>query len=207
MKIDERAIGMYKDDLFSLQMIGEFFNCSRQGAKKYLNKRGIDTSYRKHLVICDNCGTEFNKPRSYIRNCIKNYCTVKCYYESLHNPEYNGNRQGQRVARKLVDELLISIGKRLMPEWVVHHEDGNDTNNDPENLIVFASQADHMRWHRGNRESVEPIWVGKSVIESKSISKRKVAQTKADIISSAKSKIAEISSNQYFNPMPKVGKK
>lgn len=38
-----------------------------------------------------------------------------------------------------------TLGRYLTLEEVVHHKDGNTQNNDPENLEVFASQADHMR--------------------------------------------------------------
>ena len=34
-----------------------------------------------------------------------------------------------------------------MPEEVVHHEDLNKQNNDPANLIVFATTGEHSRHH------------------------------------------------------------
>jgi hypothetical protein len=44
---------------------------------------------------------------------------------------------------------------------VVHHHDGDNTNNALDNLAVFASQAEHMRYHRGGHAT--PIWDGKSL--------------------------------------------
>lgn len=52
---------------------------------------------------------------------------------------------GQHVHRVVAAEVL---GRPLRPGEVVHHEDRDKTNNDPANLIVFASQAWHARHHK-----------------------------------------------------------
>ena len=50
------------------------------------------------------------------------------------------------------------MGRRLARTEVVHHIDGNPQNNDPENLMVFATAGDHRQHHRG--KTVEPVWSG-----------------------------------------------
>ena len=42
------------------------------------------------------------------------------------------------------------LGRYLLPEEVVHHIDENKTNNDPTNLMVFCTKADHTSFHRHN---------------------------------------------------------
>lgn len=42
------------------------------------------------------------------------------------------------------------LGRLLELGEVVHHDDRNKQNNDPANLIVFASQGDHARHHKLN---------------------------------------------------------
>lgn len=42
------------------------------------------------------------------------------------------------------------IGRKLRPEEVVHHIDGNRRNNSPKNLMVFENQAEHVKWHAAN---------------------------------------------------------
>lgn len=37
------------------------------------------------------------------------------------------------------------LGRRLLPEEVVHHIDGDVRNNAPENLGLFATNTDHLR--------------------------------------------------------------
>ena len=39
------------------------------------------------------------------------------------------------------------LGRALLPDEHVHHKDCNKHNNQPENLMVFASNADHIRFH------------------------------------------------------------
>ena len=52
---------------------------------------------------------------------------------------------GQHTHRVVAEQML---GRALLPGEVVHHVDGNKRNNDPKNLIVFPSQAEHARWHK-----------------------------------------------------------
>lgn len=44
-----------------------------------------------------------------------------------------------------------ALGKKLPEGAVVHHRDKNPSNNNPWNLIVFASQADHLHFHKRER--------------------------------------------------------
>lgn len=39
------------------------------------------------------------------------------------------------------------LNRPLLPEEVVHHKDLNKLNNNPENILVFASNGDHSRFH------------------------------------------------------------
>lgn len=40
------------------------------------------------------------------------------------------------------------LGRYLKPKEVVHHIDGNPTNNLPENLHLFKTNLEHMLWHK-----------------------------------------------------------
>ena len=50
-----------------------------------------------------------------------------------------------RHTHRVVSEQ--KLGRKLRPNEVVHHIDGNRRNNNPENLMVFSTNADHMRYH------------------------------------------------------------
>ena len=53
-------------------------------------------------------------------------------------------RNGRHEHRIVAEE---SLGRSLAPGEVVHHIDGDKHNNDPRNLQVFASQAEHAAHH------------------------------------------------------------
>lgn len=55
---------------------------------------------------------------------------------------------GRHTHRMVAERIL---GRKLLPGEVVHHIDGNKRNNRPENLMIFKSQAEHVKWHN-NRE-------------------------------------------------------
>jgi len=54
------------------------------------------------------------------------------------------NSSGKLVHRWVAEK---NIGRRLRPDEVVHHKDGNKLNNSPNNLQVFSSQDEHHSLH------------------------------------------------------------
>ena len=40
-----------------------------------------------------------------------------------------------------------TIGRKLRPGELVHHRDGDKTNNSPENLVVCSSASVHRQYH------------------------------------------------------------
>lgn len=66
-------------------------------------------------------------------------------YVLVRLPEHPHSRSGYVREHRLVMEEVL--GRYLRPEEVVHHEDGDRQNNSPENLRLFATNADHLRHH------------------------------------------------------------
>lgn len=124
-------------------------------------------------VKCNTCGKEFDRWPSCIRE--HNFCCRECAkvftsqrmsrYNIAHNPEVmDASRKeairksrlgtgvkdcyekthGRHTHRIIAEQVL---GRPLKSGEVVHHIDGNKRNNNPENLMVFASQALHKKWH------------------------------------------------------------
>jgi hypothetical protein len=136
---------MYLDEHLTMEQIGKLVGLTRQGVQHWVKKHGIDASKAERFkVICDVCGKEFELTRKRFTKSIKHFCGMECYKTYLRNAEYRQNRTGQRIGRAVVEK---GLQRKLRDGEVVHHIDGNDTNNDPSNLTVFASHSEHLAFH------------------------------------------------------------
>lgn len=65
-------------------------------------------------------------------------------YWYIYSPDHPNRTKQNRVAEhRLVMEKKIE--RYLTRKEVVHHLDGNTQNNDPENLMLFRSNAEHLK--------------------------------------------------------------
>ena len=65
-------------------------------------------------------------------------------YIVLYSPNHPNGYVYEHI---LVAEKIL--GRPLKKEEVVHHKDGKRNNNDPSNLLVFKTKADHTSFHKG----------------------------------------------------------
>lgn len=136
--------------------------CSRECYLKYKRRNQIVTT-------CERCGKKVIKPPS--KKSDRNFCSRQCLMKTL-NEELNKSRMTPEVRKKLRKALLGTgegksyektygvhthrviaekkLGRSLREGEVVHHIDGNKRNNHPDNLMVFKSQREHVKWHAEN---------------------------------------------------------
>lgn len=83
-------------------------------------------------------------------------CKAPGGYVREYNPFHPfGSRRGLVLQHRLVVER--NLGRLLRPEEIVHHRDGNRSNNLLPNLELMASQTAHMRHeHQQRREMRDP---------------------------------------------------
>jgi len=140
-----------------------------------LKKTGRKRTYERKS-ICFKCGVVFDRYPGKQRN-KRTFCSKDCYRAQLSEDNKNkrvnqkggltteekekiGNYRrgesngrtyeklwGRHKHRAIMENI---IGRPLKKEEVVHHVDGNLRNNDPNNLMLFTSQAEHFKWHREN---------------------------------------------------------
>lgn len=129
--------------------IGRRVGLTRARISQILKRANQPQAAKRGFRFCAWCGTQFLAFPCQTRK----YCSIACV-GAAKNKSVVQWRQGQRIAREIVSKHF-----NLQPEHIVHHEDKNNRNNDIANLLVFASQADHMAYHHGSE--VKPLWDGR----------------------------------------------
>lgn len=114
-------------------------------------------------VFCDNCtnGKTFTcQICKTIKVCTKSkkrkFCSRACYIAySRQLPTSQYKRVWHNGKRVYLHRLIYEqhSGKPLEPDAIIHHIDGNKTNNDPSNLEKLTGKAAHLHCHNYHRRS------------------------------------------------------
>lgn len=131
----------------------------KSGGIKYCSKAcSFEARKTGTIVQCKTCGKEFYSTR-------QKFCSPECSssYRSKHSPKKlymeNGylvehvkgyNKKGNAKKHRLVVEE--AIGRRLTKDEVVHHINGDKTDNRLENLKIM-SRSEHSSFHRKDEKA------------------------------------------------------
>lgn len=153
-------IASYTDRMEKVSSLAKRYAVSRAGIYEVLKRGGVDTAKGGPNVVlfvsCCVCGKVIPKYRSEVRRTKRSFCDQGC----VRTFQKHGDGQITIVRKQSLEEARMVISKYfpIRPEHVIHRENGNDFDNDPRNLKVFACQGDHIRYHQG---AIVPIlWDG-----------------------------------------------
>lgn len=125
--------------------------CSRQCASDFSSKSKNPEHYKeaKNLEPISRAMSNTNRRI----NCIRMTDTTKEKIRQsriARRKEHGGYYKlyGRHVHRIVAEEIL---GRPLQKGEVVHHIDNNPHNNSKENLMIFSSQAEHVKWHAAHK--------------------------------------------------------
>ena len=120
----------------------------------YCSKKCSDDALKKGKIVkCKYCEKEFYSTRNEFcsKKCVyeykkKNY-NHKTYIENGYEVKYikNYNKKGNVKVHRYVMEQYLD--RKLRPDEVVHHIDGNKLNNNIENLKIMT-RGEHSKLHR-----------------------------------------------------------
>ena len=112
------------------------------------------------VLICTRCGAAFSRFPSRAKRYAQSFCSREC---SLAHKKANrvgcvsdstGYRQLSIEGRTVLEHRLIMerhLGRALRSEEVVHHVNGDRTDNRIENLRVIENSSTHIREHGRER--------------------------------------------------------
>lgn len=118
---------------------------STQQATALADFFGVSVDY---LLGADECPDPIiEEPEATDEEVEKRYFrTTKQGYRMVYMPESKmSNKNGWVLLHRIV--MAKSIGRDLRPEEVVHHIDGNPSNDDLSNLMLFPNNGEHRRYH------------------------------------------------------------
>jgi len=146
----------------------EFFKRENEAPGRFLKRRFCSKFCIRGITlpdkICLTCGKKFNRKRlcggrleavDDYRD--RKYCSKECYFVSHRGKKHHNWKGGvkhrsdgylrftdDRYVHRVVMENYL--GRKLKPEEVVHHRDGDVTNNDIENLQLLTNSF-HRQGH------------------------------------------------------------
>ena len=141
---------LYVVGLKTLEEIGTIAGMSKQGVLYVLNQIGVDYKGGKVEKICAYCEGAFQVARYIVKKDQGAYCSIDC--AASHRSMGHDMKVSSRMGRA----AWLMAGRQILPGQVIHHINGDRTDNSLANLQLFNSQGEHMQYHHSLRHGSKP---------------------------------------------------
>lgn len=150
----KRAVLEFYDKGKSLAWISGEYHISRQTIYAWAKQTGRKPRRATDNRSCAHCGGSFiaqsKTTRKHCPGCYHKFLKQTAMTDAYQLPAIGLSvRQKQRNARAVAMQHV----KPWRKEFVVHHLDGDLDNCDPNNLFIFRSQSDHLKYHHEHRKN------------------------------------------------------
>jgi hypothetical protein len=147
-------VSYYVDAHLTLRQISKLTGLSPAGISKRLRISGISaTSGEMVQTFCTFCNRNLTVPRSIYLRSNRHYCNTHCKSADMVRVK-NGNRPWERESR--LARAIVHHYYPLRGEMVVHFKDGDNTNTDRCNLMVFKNEKERVKYTQGKKSN--PLW-------------------------------------------------
>ena len=164
------------------EQCGNEFIPARKSTRFCSNKCSSESRLKREIIKCDYCGDDFERNSCHIKEGNK-FCSVDCsgkwtsenrvgenatrwkggvYHQNnkyIHLKQEDGSyKQEHRIV------MENHLGRKLIPEEIIHHIDGNGENNEIDNLQIMT-RAEHAELHTKQRWSTGTFFEGRQTLE------------------------------------------
>lgn len=93
---------------------------------------------------------------------------MKEEYKEIYLPNHHRSKQNGCVDEHIIIAEKI-LGRKIKEKEVVHHIDNNKTNNNEDNLMIFVSSSDHIKYHKRDNPKIKEIEKNLFIVEDTNI--------------------------------------
>jgi hypothetical protein len=127
-------------------------NCRKCGAVFSFTARPSLVRRGEGKFCSPSCSTSFNRTNKRSNNWRGGKKVVESGHVLVYVPD---DPHARPDGYALEHRVLVSrrIGRVLYPSEVVHHKDGDPSNNNLDNLELLPSQSEHMKLHNADNKA------------------------------------------------------
>jgi hypothetical protein len=126
------------------EQCGQEFQAPQSQGARFCDRDCYD-KFRRGVYKCDFCGKTFERFKSRAKRYKHNFCSPECHQKYIDDDvrRHPNFKNGITSYRKIIEQ---EIGRPLKPNEIIHHKNGDRTDNRIENLVI-TNRSEHPNLH------------------------------------------------------------